>query len=106
MPSQDYFLDGAWDFHCMECDRKLKSVDALFRWDGLWVGPECFELRNPQDYVRGIPDDPSTPWSTGGNPQMALDVPADTTGIGCVANNPQLRLRPIGFWMFASQLIG
>ena len=75
MPSQDYYLEGAWNFRCQECGRKYKSVDGLYRWDHLWVCPECYEERNPQDFIRPIPDNPSVPWSTGDNPRMALDVP-------------------------------
>jgi hypothetical protein len=68
MGQADYFLEGAWNFYCQECGKKLKSTQGLKRWDGFWVGPECYEIRNPQDFVRGIPDNPSVPWSTGNIP--------------------------------------
>jgi hypothetical protein len=66
----DYYAPGLWNFRCQECYKKMKSSQARKRWDGLWVGPECLEPRNPQDFVRGIPDDPSVPWSTGDPPPL------------------------------------
>jgi hypothetical protein len=68
MGSHDYFKPGVWNFWCQQCGRKLKADEGKKRWDGLWVGPECFEIRNPQDFVRGIPDNQGIPWSTGDPP--------------------------------------
>ncbi len=65
---EDYFLDGNWDLRCQECYIKIKSGDARRRWDNLLVCWRCWEIRNPQDFVRGIPDDSSVPYSTG-NPK-------------------------------------
>lgn len=33
------------------------------RWDGAFVDDKCFEMRHPQDYVRGVKDNPSIPIS-------------------------------------------
>lgn len=32
-------------------------------WDGFYVCEECWEPRHPQDFVRGVPDNPSVPWT-------------------------------------------
>ena len=83
MGQADYFEEGQWNFYCQECGKKLKSGEARYRWDNFWVGPECWEIRNPQDYVRGIPDNPSVPWSTGNIPPKFIDTnagPTQTTG--------------------------
>jgi hypothetical protein len=69
----DYYEEGAWNFRCQECFKKMKSSMAMFRWDGFWVGPECWEIRNPQDYIKPIPDNPSVPWSTGDPPPIFID---------------------------------
>jgi len=82
MGQADYYLDGSWNVRCQECDKKLKSVDVYRRWDGMYVGRECLEPRNPQDFVRGIPDNASVPWATG-NP--------DFNYIGKFPESPDLR---------------
>lgn len=79
MGSADYFLDGAWNFRCQECGKKLKSTEIRLRWDGFRVGPECWEIRNPQDFIRAIPDDQSVPWSS--NPAPIFIGPQPATGI-------------------------
>jgi hypothetical protein len=105
MGQADYYLEGAFNFFCMECGKKLKSTEGLFRWDNVWVGPECFEIRNPGDFVRGIPDNPSVPWRGGAGPDMKLSAPPPTTTVGCVANQPGRKFMLIGSWMLDSQLL-
>jgi hypothetical protein len=68
MGRTSYFEPGSWNFWCQQCGKRLKATEGRRRWDGLWVGPECFEIRHPQDFVRGIPDRQSVPWSTGDPP--------------------------------------
>jgi len=62
---EDWFFDSSWNIRCQECYKKIKAQDAKRRWDHLLVCPECWEIRNPQDFVKGIPDNPSVPFSTG-----------------------------------------
>ena len=64
----DYYAEGQWNVRCSECGRKIKSSQAYKRWDNLWVCETCFEVRNPQDFVRGIKDDQSVPFSTSDSP--------------------------------------
>jgi hypothetical protein len=59
----DYFKRGEWNFHCDLCGRKRKSGDGVKTWNGLWACREHKEQRNPQDFVRGVKDDQSVPWS-------------------------------------------
>ena len=35
----------------------------MLRWDNCRVCPLCFELRNPQDLLKGMPDHPAPPWT-------------------------------------------
>ena len=100
MGSADYFLDGAWNFRCQECFKKMKSTEALLRWDGFWVGPECWEIRNPQDFIRGIPDNSSVPWSTGDPPPIFID------GSGSPVPQLHSRSRLLDGWMLYSTLLG
>lgn len=59
----DYFAPGEWNFYCDLCGRKRKSGDAMKTWDGFYVCKEHKEARNPQDFVRGVEEDLSIPWS-------------------------------------------
>jgi hypothetical protein len=98
MGQADYFLEGAWNVRCQECNRKLKSSEALRRWDGFWVGIECYELRNPQDFARGIPDNQGVPWSTGNPPPIFIDgTPPNTVN----HNNQELN-----HWQLGSMMLG
>ncbi|MCI0557231.1 MAG: hypothetical protein MN733_01960, partial [Nitrososphaera sp.] len=74
----DYFVGGEWNFVCDECSVKLKSSKARHRWDGAIVCPHCWEPRNSQDFVRGVEDDQSIPWSRPGGPDFFVE---DTPGI-------------------------
>ena len=98
MGQADYFLEGSYNFYCQECGKKHKAIDGLRRWDGFWVGPECFEIRNPQDFVRGIPDNQSVPWSTGNVPPKFIDTtpPSAVTHYNQELNHWQLGSMPLG----------
>lgn len=50
--SRNWFKSGEWNVWCMVCNRKIKSGEALKRWDGLIVCPEDFENRHPMDFLR------------------------------------------------------
>lgn len=63
MGKADYYAPGQWNFFCDLCGAKNKSSDAMKTWNGLRVCKHHKEIRNPQDFVRGIKDDPSVPWS-------------------------------------------
>ena len=52
---------GAWNARCDRCGWKFKNYELFKTWDGYYVDRECWEIRHPQDFVRGIPDDPSVP---------------------------------------------
>lgn len=63
MADADYFRDGQWNFTCDLCGRKQKSGRAMFTWNGLYVCRHHKEQRNPQDFLRGVKDDQTTPWT-------------------------------------------
>lgn len=54
---------GAWNARCDRCGWKFKNYELHKTWDNLFVCRECWEPRHPQDFVRGVKDDPSVPWS-------------------------------------------
>ena len=61
--SADYYADGQWNFYCDLCGRKEKSGKAMKTWDGFQVCALHKEKRNPQDFVRGVKDNQTVPWS-------------------------------------------
>ena len=63
MSSKDYFADGQWNFFCDLCGAKNKSSDARKTWDNFYVCSHHKEVRNPQDFLRGVKDDQSVPWT-------------------------------------------
>lgn len=52
----DHFVLGDWNVTCSMCGRKLKASEAVKNWQGMYRHPKCNEPRNPQDFVRGVPD--------------------------------------------------
>lgn len=61
--SADYFEPGDYNFRCDVCGHKRKASQSRLRWDKARVCKECWEPRHPQDFVRGVPDDQSVPWT-------------------------------------------
>lgn len=54
---------GAWNAKCDRCGWSFKNYELKKTWDGFYVCDECWEPRHPQDFVRGVEDDPSVPWT-------------------------------------------
>lgn len=53
---------GNWIADCDVCGRKYKASLLTERWDGLMCCPDDWEIRQPQDFVRGVPDTQIAPW--------------------------------------------
>lgn len=56
------YFKGDWNSICDVCGRKFKSSALEQRWDGLMCCPDDWEIRQPQDFVRGVPDTQVAPW--------------------------------------------
>lgn len=63
MGSADRYAEGEWNFYCDLCGRKQKSSRGGKTWDNHWVCKHHKEIRNPQDFVKGVKDDQSVPWT-------------------------------------------
>ena len=63
MADADFWADGKWNFFCDLCGRKQKSSRAMKTWQGLYVCAHHKEVRNPQDFLRGVKDNQSVPWT-------------------------------------------
>ena len=60
---KDFFRLGDWNARCDQCYLKCKASEMFLRWDNCRVCYRCIEIRNPQDFVKGIPDVQSPPWT-------------------------------------------
>jgi hypothetical protein len=63
MGSADRYADGEWNFFCDLCGKKEKSSRAMKTWDNHWVCAHHKEVRNPQDFVKGVKDNQTVPWA-------------------------------------------
>lgn len=61
--SNTYYKKGQWSAICDRCGFEFKSSKLLKTWDGLMVDKACFEVRHPQDFIRGVKDQQAVPWS-------------------------------------------
>lgn len=58
----DFFEEGDYNAACSMCGRKRKASQLVKNWMGQWRCPEHNEVRQPQDFVRGVQDIQSAPW--------------------------------------------
>ena len=59
---------GQWRTVCNQCGQNFHNIHLRREWTGLMTcfGPvtnNCFELRNAQDFVRGVRDKQAPPWT-------------------------------------------
>jgi hypothetical protein len=74
----NYYVGGQWNAICDRCGFKFKASVLRLEWDGIYVCDKCFEYRQPQDFVRAVPDVQAPPWTR--PDQEPVFVP---TGSGC-----------------------
>ena len=53
---------GDWLTICDVCGRKYKATNLKKRWDGLMCCDDDWEIRQPQDFVKGQADHQIAPW--------------------------------------------
>jgi len=46
---------------CSKCGFRFRASETFKTWDGLWVCGPDFEIRHPQDFVRGRADHIAAP---------------------------------------------
>lgn len=80
MGQADYLALGDWNAICFFCGNKYKASQLKRYWTGVWVCDRCWEPRQTQDFVRGIPDIQTPPWI-----QPNVNVVASSTSIVDVA---------------------
>jgi len=65
-----YYKAGDYNVICDRCGFKKKASECKKEWTGLFVCSPCFDIRNPQDFVRAVADDQPVP--------IARPEPTDT----------------------------
>jgi len=70
-----YAQKGTWNSECDLSGFKCKASETALRWDGMRVLKRFWEERQPQDFVRGVKDDPSVPWTRPGSPDVFITTP-------------------------------
>lgn len=53
---------------------EYKATELKKTWDGLMVCSKDFEIRHPQDFVRGVPDYQAPKWTRPENPDGTAQV--------------------------------
>ena len=89
MGRADYWEPKGWNMLCQVCGFKYKNVDMKERWDGVWCCPEDWELRQPQDFVRGVADPMAVPY-TAPEPPVQYLGPTPTPTVDIVVGIPQI----------------
>jgi hypothetical protein len=77
---RDYLKIGDHNAFCDVCGFKFKASELRKRWDNMMVCTEDYEVRHPQDFIRGIKERPAPPWSRPRGADVFIVVgPADPT---------------------------
>lgn len=63
MGHADFYRHGDWNAACDRCGFKFKFSELRRTWDNLYVCRKDWEPRQPQDFVRGVPDRQALPVS-------------------------------------------
>jgi len=72
MGQADFLRVGDYNAICDVCGRKFKFSRLRQKWDNTWACEQDWEPRQPQDYLRGIPDNMSVPLSRLDPPNLFL----------------------------------
>lgn len=54
---------GDYNSLCDICGFKFKASELKKDWQGLYLCPDDYQARHPQDFLKGVKDNPSIPWS-------------------------------------------
>lgn len=73
--SGNYYRAGDWRVICDDCGSKRFASDTAKKWNGMIVCRDtCFEIRNPQDFVRGVADNQTVPFTRPEPADVFLEV--------------------------------
>lgn len=75
MANGTYARKGDWNAICQLSGFEAKASELVLRWDGLRVLRRFCEPRQPQDFVRGVKDNPTVPWTSPETPDVFITTP-------------------------------
>lgn len=64
-----------WKVICDLSGFEVMASETVKRWDGLRVIRRFNEPRQPQDFVRGVRDNPAVPWTRPEQPDQFITEP-------------------------------
>lgn len=75
-------VPGTWNAICDASGFTFKASEMVRQWDGAYVAKRFADRRNPQDFVKGVPDRQDVPWARPQGPDVFIDpldpvTPAD-----------------------------
>lgn len=70
------YIRGDYNVICDRCGFKKKRSEVKLEWDNLLVCSDtCWEARQPQDFVRAVPDGKPVPIARPEAPNQFVDGP-------------------------------
>lgn len=90
MGQRDYFSLGTSNAICQVCGFKRKRWEMKLRWDGVWCCNEDWEIRQPQDFVRGLPEETAPEWTAPEVPDVFAEFSNLAGGGGYLGGTPEL----------------
>lgn len=61
MPADKYYVPGTFYRICDRTGFKVRSYNTRMQWNNIIVRKDVWEIRQPQDFVKGVVDDQSVP---------------------------------------------
>src|ERR1700722_10779095 len=80
--NRTFFKLGDYNAICRVCGFKRKASEMRLRWDGVYVCEQDWEIRQPQDFVRGLPEEVAPEWTQPEPPPVFLPLGKLGTGAG------------------------
>ena len=78
MGRADYLKLGDWNARCYRCGAKFKGSQLRRTWNNLMVCQRDWEPRQPQDFVKGVIENPVPPFVR--NPEGVFLGPCTQNG--------------------------
>lgn len=83
MSYRPIYARGDWNAICDICGREYKASQLQKRWDSFMTCHDCFEPRQPQDFVRGVADFQAPPYTRPENQDSFIGV-CTPDGMSCI----------------------
>ena len=82
-----YFKKGDWNADCERCGFEYKASQLKKEWTNLMVCRDCWEPRHPQDFVKGVKDDSSVPWTNQDGTDSVINICSTRSSVAGIAQS-------------------